>query len=280
MDTSVHEIDRMPLGLALMFGCLLLGMLVGAIVGRFRRFEWGAATALLSLAAGGLGGAAWVASFYHLETAVVSLARSGCINRPVSPGQRQRDWSADRFVLLTASGRELSLQTPDLPRRCDEAGRDEPRLLRYLKADAARPDAVVLSAHLETDPQLPIAGPAVLAAFGSFGLLAGLFFLAIGRRRGAPARETPVLSPLRQRLGSSFTLAGNFTIFGAAMFAGFAEMSAERSAALVFGAVPLACLLYALGMAARRSLALDNGLILVIVGAGCGAAAWSVSALS
>lgn len=278
MEPSIHSIDRMPLGLALMFGCLLLGMVVGAVVGRFTRFDLGAAIALLSLAAGGLGAAAWVASYYHLETAVVSLSRSGCIVQPATP--RRPHWSADRFVLLMPGGRELSLQAPDVPNRCDEAGRDEPQLLRYLKAGAAKPETTLLPVQFETDPKLPIAGPAVLAAFGSFGLLAGLFMLALGRRRSAPARAATVLSPLRQQLGTGFTMAGNFTIFGAAMYAGFADISVERSAALVFGAVPPACLLYALAMAARRSLALDNGLILLIVAAGCGAAGWSVTAIT
>ena len=277
----MHTIDRMPLGLALMFGCLVLGMIVGAIVGRLTRFEWGACTALLALAAGGLGGAAWVASYYHLETAVVTLARSGCIVRPGS--QRAPNWSADRFVLLTPGGREVSLQTPDVSRGCDESGRDEPRALRYLKADAARPDAELRGAEPETDPQLPIAGPAVLAAFGSFGLLAGLFFLGLGRQRVQVLRHGsatgPVLSERRQSTASLLTQLGNFTIFGAGMAAGFGDFSTERSTQLVFGSVPLACVAYAAALAARRQLGLVKLMILLIVGSGCAAAAWSVAAL-
>lgn len=288
MRPRMDTVDRMALGLVLMFGSLLLGLALGALVGRFTRFEWGAATALLSLAAGGLGGAAWVASYYRFESVSVVLARTGCTERsgPERRGQPGPPFSVDRFGFVTPEGRELTLLAPERGAPCADDARDAPRPLRYLRRLAAAPGVQELPAQEDDDPRAAVAGPAVLAVFGGFGLLAGLFFVATARRQArierlGPAADAPrPVGPVRRRLAVGLTVLGNLTLLGGVLAAAMADVPEETSTVWLFGAVAAACGVFVLAMAARRTLRLDVFLMWLIIGLGFGLAAWSVRVLA
>lgn len=286
MDVPAPPLDPVALAILLMFGSLLAGIAVGALVGWRTRFETGAAIALLSLAAGGLGGAARVAYHYRVETAVVTLPRSACTERQTLDRRgRARPMSTDLHVLLLPDGRELTLVTPEQGGDCSQTEPIEPRRLRYRLADAARGSGTVVAAEVEPDDRSAEAVPWVFAAFGGFGLLAGLFFVAtvLGDRRrqrlGAAADAAPPVGPGRRRLAGAFNAGGSLTVLGAFAATVVTDEDAAWSTQWLFAAIAAACLLYGLGFAARRQLRADTALMLMIIGGGFAAAAWSVHVL-
>jgi hypothetical protein len=63
---------------------------------------------------------------------------------------------------------------------------------------------------------------------------------------------------------------------GCALVAAFADLDAVRAGVLVFGGASVACVSFALALAARRSLGIGSALILALVGGGTGLAALSL----
>jgi hypothetical protein len=274
-------LDRMTVGVLILFGSLLPAAPIGLLVGRLLRFDLGAAAGMLVFGLGGLVAAGSVASYFHLESVLVSVPPSGCIDRSAlhPDPRRPRAWSADLHLLLTPDGRERVLQTPDLAVACSgdppQPG-TPPRLLRVYKADLQKPGAEPIPARPEQEPRLPLAGPAVLAAFGAFWSLAGLFMLATALRDARAARPEPVVGPLRRRLSTWAVVAGNGAVFGGLLLSLFAPLDGPQSTMLLFGAIAAACGLWGLSLALRGQLRLDNALVLLILGGGFAAAAASV----
>ena len=133
------------------------------------------------------------------------------------------------------------------------------------------------------DPRQPWAMVGVLCAFGGFGLLAGLFFVLQARAESSPPRPVsaaePVLSPWRRRLGNSVMQAGNISLLAGMLIGGFDGGSVERSLAICFGTAAFACTEYLVAFSLLRRVSGQVALILLIVGGGCGLAAWAVYAL-
>lgn len=276
-----NPIDPYTLGLLVMFGSAGLGLLGGGLLGWWTRFEWGVACGLLCFAAGGLGSAARVAWFVEWQSVLVAAAQpSSC--EEIQVGEGRKPWvRIDHYTVKAANGEPLDLRLPFVSGRCAAGTLPPPRRLRYALGDVADAGAGPVNAIPEDDPQQPWAVVGVLSAFGGFGLLAGLFFLSLAwPRRPAPRLQAPPLPAWRSRMGTGLTVAGNLTVFAAAGWAGFADVSAERSTAIVFGGVALACAAFMAASALLRKLSVPAALILLIVGGGCGLAAWAVTALT
>lgn len=189
-------LDRMALGVLILFGSLLPALPAALVVGRFTGFERGAAVGMLVFGLGGLVAAGSVASYFHLETVLLSVPRSACVDRSAAHAgeRRPRAWSAEQYLLVTPDGRELVLQAPDQAMACaaDPGSPDAPPgLLRVYRADLRAPGPLPIPARPEDEPRLPLAGPAVLAAFGCFWTLAGLFMLSATRRRAGGTGRGP-----------------------------------------------------------------------------------------
>lgn len=278
VDAPVRPLDPVALALLLMFGSLLAGVAVGALVGWRTRFEAGAAVALLAFGAGGLAGAGLTAKHFHVDTAVATVAASGCSERaaagPVSL------YSALRYGLVLPDGRELTLLAPELPGPCEHSAPAEPRRLRYQRADALAGGTV--AADVETDPRVPQTVPWVFVAFGSFGLLGGLVMLAQLRadarraRLGPAADAPPAVAPARAAAARWFTLTGSVLVLVAGVATVFSSDDGLVSTFRLFESIAVACACYALAFALRGVLRLETFLILLIIGAGFGAAGWSV----
>lgn len=288
-----NPLDLYTLGLLALFGSLGLGGALGALVGRWSRFEWGMAVGLMCLAAGGLGAAARLAWFVSYESAVLVLPPARCEQQQV--GEGERGWvHIEHFEQVLSNGRVLRLRKPVDTGRCKvenpDAQDDRPALpapaqrLRYSIKDASMTSDQPTLAALETDPSQPWAMVGVFSAFGGFGLLAGLFFWAHGRaeiRRARGLQRAPAqVVPWRRRMGAGLITAGNITLFAGAGFAAFGDMSVERSTFVIFGGAALACAEFMAAAALWRRLTAEVALILLIVGGGCAAAAWAMGVLA
>ena len=278
MDAPARPLDPVALALLLMFGSLLAGVAVGALVGWRTRFEAGAAVALLALGAGGLAGAALVAKHFHVDTAVATLAPSGCIERTGTGAVSLH--STQRYGLLLPDGRELTLLGPELPGPCERSDPSKPQQLRYPRAAALAGGTV--PAEVETDLRAPQAAPWVFVAFGGFGLLGGLVMLAQWRadarraRLGPGSDAPPAVSPGRSALAGWFILTGNVLVLVAGIATVFSGDGGLVSTFRLFESIAVACACYTLAFALRGVLRLETFLILLIIGGGFGAAGWSV----
>ena len=278
MDASFRPLDPVVLALLLMFGSLLAGVAVGALVGWRTRFEAGAAVALLGLGAGGLAGAGLTAKHFHRDTAVATVAASGCSER--ADTGRVSLYSALRYGLVLPDGRELTLLAPEQPGPCERHASPVPQRLRYPR-DAAQAGGSV-AAELEPDPRTPKTVPWVFVAFGSFGLLGGLVMLAQLRadarraRLGPAADVPPAVAPGRAAAARWFTLTGNVLVLVAGIATVVSGDNGLVSTFRLFESIAVACACHALAFALRGMLRLETFLILLIIGAGFGAAGWSV----
>ena len=278
MDSPTRPLDPVALALLLTFGSLLAGVAVGALVGWRTRFEAGAAVALLALGAGGLGGAALVARHFHLDTAVVTLAASGCSERAGTG--KVAVYRTQRFGLVLPDGRELTLLAPEQAGPCDGSAPPVEHRLRYLRAAALA--GGVAAAEIETDPRTPHTAPWVFVAFGAFGLLGGLVMLAQLRadarraRLGPAADAPPDVGPGRTAAAGWIMLTGNVLVLVTGVATVFSGDDGTVSTFRLFESIAVACVCYAAAFALRGVLRLETFLILLIIGGGFGAAGWSV----
>ena len=122
----------------------------------------------------------------------------------------------------------------------------------------------------------------VFAAFGGFGLAGGLVLLARLRadarraRLGPAAAAPPAVAPGRRALARWFTLTGSVLVLVAGIATVFSGDAGQVSTFRLFESIAVACTCYALAFALRGQLRLETFLILLIIGAGFGAAGWSV----
>lgn len=274
-----NPLDPATLGILLLFGSAFGGAALGALVGWRTRFEWGAAVGLLCLAAGGFTGAVRLAWFVYTQSAVVEQARPlRCEEVKLHEG-RGGTIRFEHFSAAAAGGGPLDLKLPFVTGRCDDAGERAPRRLRYALADAAGASGPV-HAEPEDDPRQPWAMTGVLAAFGGFGLLAGLFFIAQSLPQRPLRAELGPLPPWRRSIGRGLVVAGNLSMIGGMAWAALANVSTERSLVMAFGAAALACAEFTAAFALLGRLRLTALLALAIVGGGCGLAAFAVRALA
>jgi hypothetical protein len=281
MDAPDRPLDPVALALLLMFGSLLAGVALGALVGWRTRFEAGAAVALLAFGAGGLAGAGLTARHFHLDTAVATLSADSCSER-TGTGQVSVH-SMQRYGLVLPDGREVTLVTPESPGPCEHPGSSSPQRLRYPLAAAQAGGTV--AAEVETDTRAPRSVPWVFVAFGSFGLLGGLVMLAqlradARRARLGPAADAPrAVSPGRTAAARWIALMANVLVLVAGIGTVFSGDDSVVSTFRLFESVAVACACHALAFALRGALRLETFLILLIIGGGFGAAGWSVLAL-
>jgi hypothetical protein len=281
MDAPDRPLDPVALALLLMFGSLLAGLALGALVGWRTRFEAGAAVALLAFGAGGMAGAGLSARHFHVDTAVVTLAASGCSERPGTGSVSV--YSTRRYGLVLPDGREATLVPPELPSPCEHTDSSFQQRLRYPLAAAQAGGTV--AAELETDTRAPHTVPWVFVAFGSFGLLGGLVMLAqlradFRRARMGPAADVPpAVAPGRAAAAGWFTLTANVLVLVAGIGAVFSGDDGPVSIFRLFESVAVACTCHAVAFALRGVLRLETFLILLIIGGGFGAAGWSVLTL-
>jgi hypothetical protein len=281
MDAPARPLDPVALALLLMFGSLLAGLALGALVGWRSRFEAGAAVALLTFGAGGLASAGLSARHFHLDTAVATLASDSCSERagtgPVSV------YSTQRYALVLPDGRELRLVTPELPGPCERTPSSRQQRLRYPLAAAQAGGNV--PAEVETDTRAPHTVPWVFVAFGSFGLLGGLVMLAQLRadarraRLGPAADVPPAVAPGRTAAARWFTRTANVLVLVAGIGTVFSGDDGPVSIFRLFESVAVASTCYTVAFALRGVLRLETFLILLIIGGGFGAAGWSVLTL-
>ena len=261
------DLERIAtLGLLAMFGSVPLTLPFGWLVARRARFEAGVSVVLLVFGIAGAATALWLAIHVHLQTTVVMGTRVAC--------EASTDGAArERYALVADAARVVVVSA--LARACERTPEEPVRRLRVRQTRAAD---LEVPGRVEDDPRQANALIGVFAAFGGFGLLAGLFFAVTTARRRRPVAVAAerALSPRRQRMGQGFTIAGNLSMVGCALTAGFADLSAVRAGVLVFGGAAVACLSFALALVAKRALALDAALILAIVGGGCAMAALSL----
>ncbi len=274
-----NPLDPATLGILLLFGSAFGGAALGALVGWRTRFEVGAAVGLLCLAAGGLGGAARLAWYVKAQSEVAEQAPAlRCEEVRLHEGRG----GTIRFQFHAASaadGRAIELRLPFVTGRCEEAGERKPRRLRYARADAVAAAGPV-NAEPEDDPRQPWAMTGVLAAFGGFGLLAGLFFIAQALPQRPMRADLGPLPPWRRRVGRGLVIAGNLSMIGGMAWAALANVSAERSLVMAFGAAALACAEFAAAFALLGRLRMTALLVLAIVGGGCGLVAFAVHTLA
>lgn len=292
-----NPIDPFTLGLLLLFGGAAGGLLLGGVVGWARHFTWGLACGLLCTGLCGLGGAAHLAWFVARGSAVIESARVvRCEEHAVGTGR-------DPFVRIlhlqatAGDGRALRLRLPFVIGRCSqvEVAQEAPMRVRYALKDASTAEAEVaagqateIAAEREDDPRSAWAGVGVLGTFGGFTGLAGLFFWVLARRESRPPTANdrtaqPVVDRLlpawRQRMGRGLMTAGNLAMLTGAVVAGLSQAPTEQVLARLFGTLSAACAIYlgAFGLLGR--LRAELALVLLIVGGGCGMAAWAVAAL-
>ena len=254
-------------GLLAMFGSVPLTAPIGWLIGRRAGFEGGAAVVLLVFGVAAAAAAVWMAVHVHWQTTVALGTRVGC--------EVTADGTArERYALAAGAVARHAVVTVPSAAWCERT-LDEPQRLRVQRVNV--PDADP-PARVEDDPRQANALIGVFAAFGGFGLLAGIFFAVTTARRHRIAREVDerALSPRRQRLGTGFTIAGNLSMVGCALTAAFANLDAVRAGVLVFGGAAVACASFAAALAARRSLGIESALVLAIVGGGTGLAALSL----
>jgi hypothetical protein len=281
MEAPARPLDPVALALLLMFGSLLAGVAVGALVGWRTRFEAGAAVALLAFGAGGLAGAGLTARHFHVDTAIATVSADGCSER-TGTGEVSVH-STQRYGLVLPDGRELTLVTPESPGPCESNGSSPPERLRYPLAAAQAGGTV--AADIETDTRAPRTVPWVFVAFGGFGLLGGLVMLAQLRadarraRLGPAADVVPAISPGRAAAARWIALTANVLVLVAGIGTVFSGDDSVVSTFRLFESVAVACGCHALAFALRGMLRLETFLILLIIGGGFGAAGWSVLTL-
>jgi hypothetical protein len=139
-----------------------------------------------------------------------------------------------------------------------------------------------VAAELETDLRTPQTVPWVFVAFGSFGLLGGLVMLAQLRadarraRLGPAADAPPAVAPGRAAAARWFTLTGNVLVLVAGIATVISGDDGLVSTFRLFESIAVACACHAVAFALRGMLRLETFLILLIIGAGFGAAGWTV----
>lgn len=268
MISAAADLERIvTLGLLAMFGSVPVMLPFGWLVARRAGFEGGAAVVLLVFGIAAAAAAVWLAIHVHVQSVVVMGTRASCEVLSDGTARERYTFAADHAVRGVAV-------VPALAGACERTP-DEPVRLRVRKTLTAD---VEVAGRVEEDRRQAYALIGVFGAFGGFGLLSGLFFAVTTARRHRPAMalDERALSPRRQRLGQGFTIAGNLSMVGCALTAAFADLSAVRSGVLVFGGAAAACVSFAIALVAKRALALDAALILVIVGGGCALAALSL----
>jgi hypothetical protein len=255
-------------GLVAMFGSVLITSPLGWLVGRRTGFEGGVSLVLLVFGLAAAAAAAWLAVHVHLQTQVVMGTRVAC--DVLADGTAR-----ERYALAAgADARQAWVPRPSAA-WCERTVDEPTQRLRVRNAPGS--DAQTMG-RIEEDPRQANALIGVFAAFGGFGLLAGLFFAVTTARRHRVqgVSEQHALSARRQRLGQGFTIAGNLSMMGCALTAAFVDMDAARAGVLVFGGAAAGCTSFALALIARRRFTIEAGLILAIVGGGCAMAALSL----
>lgn len=280
------------LGIAALFGGLLLWLPIGFVVGRFVDGTAGIATGMLLFGLTGLGSGAWLAWHVHVETAVVTLPRTSC-----ESVRRDADGAGDQ---VAAQHREVfDLRVPPSAEGVASAAPvrrlvTEPvaapcadgavtARLRYRLADLRAGRAEVRARREDDERQAPML-IGVFGAFGGFGVLGGLVLWLSslrdrGRLRPPPAHGSmPPVAGWRQRLGLAFTVSGNLVLFGSFALALFGEehLGVERGTRFMFNAVAASCVCWVLASWLRRRLTAEGLLIFVIVGGGFALAAASL----
>ena len=282
------------LGIAAMFGSLLVHGLVAAVVGRLRRsFEAGLAVGMLLFGLTGLGIAAVVAWVVFVQCAEVQAWPAGC--EPLG-GAGPAAAAAHRLHFVAVAGEPRRLVTGPVAGACPVGGmadairtgpgevRDPGTVagpstvkLRYRQGMATAGSGPTPAEKVDDPRQAGIA-VGVFGAFGGFWSLAGLTVLASRRESRQPVVERP-LSAARARWATTFTIVGNLLVLGCVVGVSFLDWDAERSTRLAFRGIALACVFYAAAMALRRKLTPATALTLLIIGGGFALAAWSLAVL-
>jgi hypothetical protein len=282
------------LGIAAMFGSLLVHGLVAALVGRLRSsFEAGLAVGMLLFGLTALGIGAVVAWVVFVQCADVQARLAGC--EPVVAADRETA-GAHRLHFVAVTGEPLRLVTAPAEGPCPNPPVQEASPLAGAAAqepaEAAGPSTLTLRhrraavpagsgptpAERVDDPRQASIAVGVFATFGGFWFLAGLTVLASRRESRQPAVERPV-SAARARWATTFTVIGNLLLVGCVVGASLTDWDAERATRFTFRGVTLACVSYAVAMALRRQLTLATALTLLIIGGGFALAAWSLAVL-
>lgn len=280
------------LGIAAMFGSLLVHGLVAFVVGRSAAsFEAGAAAGmvLFGLTALAIGtGVAWIVLVQSVEFEARAV---GCEVHDPEPGSpvvamRRHLFAGTAPEATTPRRFFTALEPGECPPAAEAASEStpdptaaaEPAVVLRVRKSALQSGLDPVPAERVPDRKQAPAVVGVFGAFGGFWFLAGLTLVASWWESRRPARPRPV-SAARERWGTTFVVIGNLLLVGCLLVASLADWDAVRSTLFAFRGVSLACVFYAAAYFLRRKLSLATALILLIIGGGFGLAAWSLQYL-
>ena len=293
--TEAPDTEKLiALGIAAMFGSLLVHGLVAVIVGRVRSsFDAGLTTGSVLFGLTGLAIGAYFAWVLFVESAEVWARPDGCESVRATDASTQATAEHRlRFVasaepslrLVTAprsgpcpAGRPATPESRGSPDAAEATAATADVLVRYRQAARQNPGGLV-PAEVVQDPRQAGIAVGLFGAFGGFWFLAGLTMWASHREYRQPPADVAG-SPARARWSTTFTVVGNLLVVGCLLGASFTDWDAERSTRFAFRGVALACVFYAAALALRRRLTVSMALTLLIIGGGFALAAWSLAVL-
>lgn len=271
------------IGIAAMFGSLLVHGLVAAVVGRIAgSFEAGMSAGMILFGLTALAIGVAVAWTVFVQSVEFEARATGCEVHDPEPGGPPVAMRRQLFSAVRADGpRRLftALEQGECPAATEESPTpSEPGVVLRVRKIALQAGFDPMPAEVVQDRRQAPAVVGVFGAFGGFWFLAGLALVASRRKSRHPTPPRP-LSPARQRWGTTFTVIGNLLLIGCLLGAGLADWDAVRGTLFAFRGVALACLFYAVAFHVRRSLTATTAIVLVIIGGGFGLAAWSLQYL-
>jgi hypothetical protein len=269
------------IGLAAMFGSVLVHGIVAAIVGRVTgSFDAGASAGMVLFGLTALTIGAIVGWIVLVQSVEIEARLTGCEVHDPEPGSPPEAMSR-RFYASVAGDGPRRLFTALERGECGEtevARTPDGTFVLRVRRSALRAALDPMPAERVQDRKQAPAVVGVFGAFGGFWFLSGLVMAASRRERQSPSPDRAV-SEARARCGTTLGTIGHLLLAGSLLVASVADWDATRRTLFAFQGVAGACAFYAAAFFARRKLTVTTALTLLIVGGGFGLAAWSLKYL-